>query len=491
MVKGSQLFQLGTLLLINTSFDGGSTSIMNSDIFAVTEVKEKKDTLEQILSCNPLVTKPLSIYVVRRELRQTISGVGKSTLREFFIRYWQNITTVDYVCGKVLSTLSDSSTGPALDGACTSTFKRKCNFLQDSLLSGLSKTVSVHKKKLTALCMLCNSILYTAEAPPWLKTIEQIKQLTFWLLLDFRLWTLYLLGYDLISTPTCPMRFNGTDSQTNIYCVEDPSHVLKRICVHASKLPFCGSNPEDWLLVARTNATSFKEIWYERDIQNVPITLNFISQECENKLRDMGKDASASLCYHARMLWECWDSKQIELEQKLELMKKVKSYFYTRFLRFYYGDASATAEEFLEAFPHGLSVAICTLIDSFFRISSVMSMVHIPWQPRSASTNDVENFFSRLKYIVGRDGRGVRLVSAQEMAFGLRKTCVVFHLLVSQHRNFIIPDSKKRSYLDYAQEDYIPRHVSEKRYVQQTAVTRAAKGTIQNGSIRSFFSLNR
>lgn len=47
------------------------------------------------------------------------------------------------------------------------------------------------------------------------------------------------------------------------------------------------------------------------------------------------------------------------------------------------------------------------------------------WDPRSCSTNDIENFFSMMKSTMRKDGRGQRCASAAEVDVALKKALFI------------------------------------------------------------------
>lgn len=98
---------------------------------------------------------------------------------------------------------------------------------------------------------------------------------------------------------------------------------------------------------------------------------------------------------------------------------KVKELFYSYFLPILYAPEASKVSAKIHCLPMQLVEAICLLIESFIFISKLCKNIN---SLRPFSTNDVENYFSFIKQIVGRDGREVRAVSAIEMHHGVRKT---------------------------------------------------------------------
>jgi hypothetical protein len=141
----------------------------------------------------------------------------------------------------------------------------------------------------------------------------------------------------------------------------------------------------------------------------------------------------------------------------------------------------------LESIPVVLAEAVSLLVTGFKKLNVFFINVGVPfWEPRSSSTNDVENFFSMLKAIIGRDSRALRLVSSKEVFIGLRKATSSMLLKLKDNRGFEIPPAKRRMYGDYGLEGPT-RHQKEQRHIVVNAVTRAEVGQEQHRSIRSFF----
>lgn len=134
-----------------------------------------------------------------------------------------------------------------------------------------------------------------------------------------------------------------------------------------------------------------------------------------------------------------------------------------------------------------MAESITILIGSFELIhKELIETQKLDFNYRSASTNDVENYFSTLKRILGRDGRGLRMASSIEVAHALKKCSFITLEKLNLHRGYEIPSSKRTCYEDNVVKN-VSRHQKEGRDVPKNPLSRAKVGVDQVNSIRNFY----
>lgn len=118
--------------------------------------------------------------------------------------------------------------------------------------------------------------------------------------------------------------------------------------------------------------------------------------------------------------------------------------------------------------------------------SELVQRQKILWAPRTTSTNDVENFFSELKHIIGRDGRGLRRCSSSEVSNALKKVQFIIFSKLNESRGFKILPKKRKCYEDYLLPYTSNRHHKEKRQNPRNIREEAREGIVVHQPVRNY-----
>lgn len=308
-------------------FDGGSHSLTKSDLFQIVDdQKSKKDRLQSFKNGTDRNAAPLLVTGVRMELEKLISGLGKGVLSDILTENFQIIVSTDFHRHKNYTKYGQPQHRRRIDIQGSEAYQDAIQKQKTTFLNQLSKQNFIYEEKMNDLCKILTCIKNVKLAPPGMQTIVCIKWFVFDLLFDVRLYFLSQRNYDFIGNVVSTYKYVDSHSTREIFAFEDPSHVLKRICTNMTSGHFRGANHENWRQVAFSGNHTFTSHWYQRDIQNVPVTLEFLSEETENALRLLGHIDSAQFCRMSRYLWLVFDSRRISMQEKFIMLQRVLSY---------------------------------------------------------------------------------------------------------------------------------------------------------------------
>lgn len=427
------------------------------------------------------------VSVVRKRITALVHGTGKGTLTKLLEENYTAICTAPFLGETQLRLLEIDLPASRIMLVGSDTYSKLVEEKRNSYLSKTQKNIKLFDRKLDMLAKIIICFTHVKHAPKGLQTVECIKWFIIDLIFDVYLFFLKKRGHDFTKNASSFFIYSDSHNNCQIQPIVDPSHVIKRICVNMTLGDFQGADSNNWSDLANSNTCTFNVHWYDRDIQNVPLTLEFISEETENALFSRKHEKSALFCKMTRFLWLIYDSVRVPVDEKLAMLELVRKYFYKSFYAFYYFPTEHNNSEVLESIPVPLAEAITILIDGYAYLHHDLTITRqICWNCRFTSTNDVENFFSTLKSIIGRDGRGLRLVSAVEIGHGLAKAIYVILERLNANRGYEIPLNKRRSYHEHLPLR-VPRHVREQRNVPKNALVRAAKGHEVVPAVREYF----
>lgn len=298
--------------------------MLRHDFMQEVEIAESKSTaLESQLCLNKYTTRPLNIMAVRRELKKSITSLGKMELYDILLKNFRLIITTKYLAHEVLQRYGNGDLIEKYEIVGSTQFQNLVNTQKSILLKRLPCDQFAIESKLCCLARVLVSIKNLTFAPKKLRKSSLLKEVIFMLLLDVRLFVLKSIGYDFLNQMVARFQYQLDGVDLEIAPIEDPSHVIKRICSHLAFGEFKGADSNDWADLSELDICPFNVLWYNRDTQNVPITLEFISESTESKLNEMGRKNSAHFCRMVRILWLVWDSTSFSLKQKEDMLVEV------------------------------------------------------------------------------------------------------------------------------------------------------------------------
>lgn len=466
------------------SFDGGSHSISRNNWFEKqTRTHQFEFQLIQILRGGKMIPEPISIVYARNLLRDILNGIPKNTLRNIIREHLISLITTPHITKTILDSYGHNTDNIL---ACPAALVSEFNETKQIIVLNLAD-INFCETKLNKLILILMAMDNPSIKIENLENVSKQKNHVFGLVFDICLYFLEKRGISLIYMPCVPLKYTTASGLSHeLFMIEDPSHVLKRISIHASKNGFNNAKSNEWEEIAQENSGAFNKLWYMRDKQNVCVSNEFFSAETESRLLSKNFVFAAQFCKIVRGLWEAWDSSGLSSNERLVKINIAKRYFYSIFMPVFYSFESFKTSQNIAGFPIALCEAICSLIEGFFYLNLKAKNQEISiFNPRPISTNNVELFFSCLKQILGRDGRGVQCASAIEVRYALRKTIFSLSERMRENKNYNIP-SMKSSYPQHYPDGHISRHVKEHRNVKKNAIQRALNGIDQQIPVREF-----
>lgn len=272
---------------------------------------------------------PVFVGMLQTEVLKLLQKLNKFDLHEFMLSNLQILATTDYIRKNVLSKYMFTVDASAHKFSGSNKSNDLVNKLSHKVLLTISTNQELYLEKILLLIQILVAIKHSNVAPKQLFSVNLIRKASFELVFDSALHVSFLKGYDFITYPSAYF-LKEENNGFCLYPVEDPSHVLKRLVNHMSLGDFYGADSNHWADVANSKKVNFQHTWYNRDQQNVSVSLEFISESVEFELRQKGHIQSANFCKFSRDLWILWDDKRVLMQQKLLLLTGVLYYLTSR-----------------------------------------------------------------------------------------------------------------------------------------------------------------